>query len=76
MVQQESRIKAMEAELAKMKRQRDEAKEQQKYGEERFSKYKTTVGKDLTTFKKSVKDKDQTVFKLKADLKKTDTLVS
>ena len=34
------------------------------------------VNKDLSTYKKSVKDKDQTVYKLKSDLKKTDQLVS
>jgi hypothetical protein len=76
MQQQESRLKAMEIEVAKMKKQRDDANEQKKYGEERFSKFKTNVHKDLTTFKKTVKDKDQVNFKLKNDLKKTDQLVS
>ena len=72
MMQQESRLKAMELQLAQMKKQRDDAEAQKKYGEERFSKFKTNVNKDLTNYKKTVKDKDQTVFKLKSDLKKTD----
>ena len=75
-MQQETRLKAMELELAKMKKQRDDLEVQKKYGEERFSKYKTTATKDISSYKKSVKDKEQTVFKLKNDLKKTDQLVS
>ena len=66
----------MENELGKMKKQRDEAITKEKYGEERFSKFKSNVNKDLITFKKTVKDKDQAVYKLKSDLKKTDQLVS
>ena len=62
----------MEVQLAQMKKQRDDASAAQKYGEERFSKFKSNVNKDLITFKRTVKDKDQTVYKLKADLKKTD----
>lgn len=76
LMQQETRLKAMELELAKMKKQRDDLEVQKKYGEERFSKYKTTATKDISNYKKSVKDKEQTVFKLKNDLKKTDQLVS
>lgn len=76
MMQQESRLKAMELQLAQLKKQRDEAVVQQKYGEERFSKFKSNVNKDILTYKKTVKDKDQAVFKLKSDLKKTDQLVS
>ena len=76
MMQQESRLKAMELQLAQMKKQRDEAEMQKKYGEERFSKFKTNVSKDITNFKKTVKDKDQAVFKLKNDLKKTDQVVN
>lgn len=41
-----------------MKKQRDDAEAQKKYGDERFSKFKSNVNKDLVTFKKSVKDKD------------------
>jgi len=71
-MQQESRLKAMEIEVAKMKKQRDEAEAQKKYGEERFTKFKSNVSKDLTTYKRTVKDKEQANFKLKTDLKKTD----
>ena len=66
----------MEIELTKMKKQRDEAITTQKYGEERFTKFKSNVNKDLITYKKTVKDKDQAVYKLNTDLKKTDQLVS
>lgn len=45
---------------------------QKKYGDERYNKFKTNVSKDLTNFKKTVKEKDQANFKLKTDLKKTD----
>lgn len=76
MMQQESRLKAMELQLANLKKERDEAEHARKYGEERFSKFKTTANKDLQTYRKTVKDKDQAVFKLKNDLKKTDQLVS
>jgi len=62
----------MEIQLGQMKKQRDEAESAKKYGDERFSKFKLNVNKDLSTFKKTVKDKDQAVYKLKSDLKKTD----
>ena len=71
-MQSESRLSAMEKQLAQMKKERDEAEQAKKYGEERFSKFKSNVNKDLITYKKTVKDKDQAVFKLKNDLKKTD----
>ena len=66
----------MENEVAKMKKQRDDAITKEKYGEERFSKFKSNVNKDLISFKKQAKDKDQAVYKLKSDLKKTDQMVS
>lgn len=62
--------------MQKYKKQRDEAEAQKKYGEERFSKFKSNVNKDLTNFKKTVKEKEQANFRLKNDLKKTDQLVS
>jgi hypothetical protein len=46
MIQQEQRLKAMENEIHKMKREREELEKQKKYGEERFSKFKTTVNKE------------------------------
>ena len=58
MMQQESRLKAMELQLAQMKREKDEAEQAKKYGDERFSKFKSSANKDLLTFKKTVKDKD------------------
>lgn len=62
----------METEIAKMKKERDELEKQKKYGEERFSKFKSTVNKDLQQSKKSAEDKTKAVNKLKIDLKKTD----
>lgn len=47
LMQQESRLKAMEQEIQKMKKQRDELERQKKYGEERFTKFKSTAQKDL-----------------------------
>lgn len=35
-----------------MKKQRDDAITKEKYGEERFSKFKSNVNKDLISFKK------------------------
>ena len=66
----------MEIQLAQIKKERDAANSEKKFGEERFSKFKSNANKDLTTYKKCVKDKDQAVFKLKNDLKKTDQMVS
>lgn len=57
MIQQEQRLKAMENEIHKMKREREELEKQKKYGEERFSKFKTTVNKDLLQSKKTSEDK-------------------
>ena len=65
MAQQETRIKVMENDLQKMKQQRDELEKQKKYGEERFSKFKSTAAKDLQQTKKTVQEKDKTVSKLK-----------
>lgn len=48
----------MELDIQKLKKQRDDAKMEQKYGEERFTKFKSTANKDLSNFKKSVKEKD------------------
>lgn len=58
--------------LAQMKKQRDEAEQAKKYGDERYSTFKSAATKDRKTIERSVKDKDQAVYKLKNDLKKTD----
>ena len=75
MVLQEQRLKAMESEISKMKKEKEELESQKKYGEERFSKFKTNVNKDLVQSKKTAEDKIKVVNKLKIDLKKTDQLV-
>ena len=76
MFQQESRIKAMEMNLEKMKKEKEAAESSKKYGDERFYKFKTSVAKDMKEAKKTVKQKEQVVNKLKSDLKKTETLVA
>mgnify|MGYP000895665837 CR=1 FL=1 len=76
MFQQESRIKAMEMNLEKMKKEKEAAESSKKYGEERFFKFKTSANKDIKDAKKTVKQKEQAVSKLKSDLKKTETLVA
>ena len=76
MMQQESRIKVLEQEIEKIKKERAELERQKKYGEERFSKLKSTVTKETTAFKKTVQEKDKTASKLKRDLQKTDALVA
>ena len=72
MAQQETRIKVMETELAKMRQQKAELEMQKKYGEDRFSKLKDKTGKEIVSYKKTVQDKEKTVFNLKSELKKTD----
>jgi hypothetical protein len=46
-VLQEQRLKAMESEISKMKKEKEELESQKKYGEEKFSKFKTNVNKDF-----------------------------
>ena len=58
-----------------MKKEKEESESQKKYGEERFSKFKKNVNKDLVQSKKTAEDKIKVVNKLKIDLKKTDQLV-
>lgn len=49
---QEARIKSLEQELAKERKEKEEIQTQRKYGEERFNKLKNTVGKEVQTTKK------------------------
>jgi len=57
MVQQEQKLKVMENEISKMKKEREELEKAKKYGEKRFSIFKSTVNKDLLQQKKSAEDK-------------------
>ena len=66
----------MEMNLEKMKKEKEAAESSKKYGEERFFKFKTSANKDIKDAKKTVKQKEQAVSKLKSDLKKTETLVA
>lgn len=76
MLQSEARVKALEAELQKIRKERDDNEAQRKYGEERFQKFKSTASKDVVAVKKLVADKEKAVTKLKSDLKKTDQLMN
>ncbi len=44
---QEARVKSLETELAKLKKEKDELDNQKKFGEERFHKFKSTVAKEV-----------------------------
>ena len=74
--QQDTRIKIMEQELAKQKKANETLEIQKKYGEERYSKMRVQTGKDISNYKKTVADKEKTVFSLKNELKKTDAIVN
>jgi hypothetical protein len=66
----------MEQELAKQKKANETLEIQKKYGEERYSKMRVQTGKDISNYKKTVQDKEKTVFGLKNELKKTDAIVN
>ena len=66
----------MEMNLEKMKKEKAEAEAQKKYGDERFYKFKTTATKDMKEVKKTVKQKENVVTKLKSDLIKTEAQVA
>ena len=66
----------MEQELAKQKKANETLEIQKKYGEERYSKMRVQTGKDISNYKKTVADKEKTVFGLKNELKKTDAIVN
>lgn len=65
----------MENELAKSKKERDDAEMARKYGEERFHKFKASAREESVASKKLVTDKDKTVAKLRADLRRNESVV-
>lgn len=71
---QETRIKALEAEAEKQKKQKEEIEKAKKYDENRFYKFKETMKKDQLSEKKKQSEKDKALTKLKNDYKKVDTL--
>ncbi len=71
---QETRIKALEAEAEKQKKQKEEIEKAKKYDENRFYKFKETMKKDQLSEKKKQSEKDKVLTKLKNDYKKVDTL--
>lgn len=62
---QEARVKSLETELAKLKKEKEEFDNQKKFGEERFHKFKSTVAKEVQQSKKIAQDKDKQNIKLK-----------
>lgn len=68
------RIKALEGELVKNKKKKEEVEQAKKVDENRFFKFKKDVKTDLQTEKQKLKDKDQAMNKLKNDFKKVDQL--
>lgn len=68
------RIKALEGDLVKQKKKKDEIESAKKLDENRFFKFKKDVKTDLETEKKKLKDKDTAMNKLKQDFKKVDQL--
>ena len=71
---QETRIKALEADVEKQEKQKEELEKAKKYDENRFFKFKETIKKDQTLEKKKQSEKDKALTKLKNDYKKVDTL--
>lgn len=61
---QETRIKALEAEAEKQKKQKEEIEKAKKYDENRFYKFKETMKKDQLSEKKKQSEKDKALTKL------------
>lgn len=61
---QETRIKALEAEAEKQKKQKEEIEKAKKYDENRFYKFKETIKKDQLSEKKKQSEKDKALTKL------------
>lgn len=59
----------MEEDITKYKTTKEQIEKQMKSENEKFSKFKQNVAKELTTAKKAANDKDKEVVKLKKDLK-------
>lgn len=66
------KIKALENDLIKQKKEKESMSQALKFENEKFSKFKKTLASEITTAKKQVQDKEKQVTKLKQDLKKTD----
>lgn len=71
---QEARIKALENDLEKQKKKKEEVERLKKFDEDRFFKFKSNVNKDLQTEKKKASEKDKQMNKLKNELKRVDQL--
>jgi len=71
---QEARIKALENDLEKQKKKKEEVERLKKYDEDRFFKFKSTINKDLQSEKKKISEKDKQMNKLKNELKRVDQL--
>lgn len=69
---QEARIKALEGDVERQKKKKEEVEKAKKFDENRFFKFKQDIGKDLQHEKKKINEKDKQMTKLKNDLKKVD----
>ena len=69
---QETKIKALEEDITRMKRTKEQIESKMRVETERFSKFKQTVARELTSAKREVNQKGKEVLRLKQDLKKTD----
>ena len=69
---QETRIKALESDVDKQKKKREEVEKAKKYDEDRFFKFKQHAAKDLKDQKSKLSEKDKQMNKLKTELKKVD----
>lgn len=70
---QEARIKALESDVEKQKKKREEVEAAKKFDENRFFKFKQNISKDMAQEKKKISEKEKQMSKLKNDLKKAES---
>jgi hypothetical protein len=71
---QEARIKALEADVEKQKKIRQEVEQAKKFDENRFFKFKQTASKDIQQVKSLAKEKEKQISKIKNEMKKVESL--
>lgn len=71
---QEARIKALEADVEKQKKIREEVEKAKKFDENRFFKFKMTASKDIQQVKQQQKEKEKQMSKLKNEMKKVESI--
>jgi|LauGreDrversion4_2_1035121.scaffolds.fasta_scaffold106559_1 hypothetical protein len=68
----ENKIKNLEEDVAKMRRNKESLEKQMKTEWDKHAKFKQKFEKELISAKKAMTDKDRELMKIKHDLKKTD----